>query len=87
MAKAETVVKSETAPKVGESKVDETKVTKWKGQKAKLYEDHKNTSGVIRYLSKEGLTTSEIAKVVDKRYQHVRNVLITPVGKKVAPVA
>jgi hypothetical protein len=45
----------------------------------KLRADHKTTSGIIRHLNAEGLTKGEIAKVTGKRYQHVRNVLITPV--------
>lgn len=35
-------------------------------------------SGQIRYLSSKGKTTSEISKMMNIRYQHVRNVLITP---------
>lgn len=46
-----------------------------------LLEQHKNLSGVIRFLDAEGLKRGEIAKIVDRKYQHVRNVLITPVGK------
>jgi predicted transcriptional regulator len=33
------------------------------------------TSAKIRYLSYVGKTRSEIAKILDIRYQHVRNVL------------
>ena len=40
------------------------------------------TSARIRYLDSEGLSRSEIAKALGKRYQHVRNVLITPIGQK-----
>lgn len=50
----------------------------------KLTEDHKNMSGVIRYLDSQGLSRGSIAKVVERKYQHVRNVLITPVGSKAA---
>ena len=39
-------------------------------------------SAKIRYLNSLGLTRSEIAKKLDIRYQHVRNVLITPVKTK-----
>lgn len=44
-------------------------------------------SNVIRYLSAEGLTRSDICKVFHAggdniRYQHVRNVLIHPLKKK-----
>ncbi len=38
------------------------------------------TSARIRYLDAEGYSRSEIADKLDKRYQHVRNVLITPVA-------
>ena len=37
------------------------------------------TSSRIRYLSSIGWTRSAIALKLKKRYQHVRNVLITPV--------
>lgn len=51
-----------------------------------------NTSKKIRFLSSEGYSTSEIYKILkhvgvttkvggEIRYQHVRNVLITPVGQ------
>jgi len=40
-------------------------------------------SAKIRVLDSKGYTRSEIAKYMNIRYQHVRNVLITPlVGKK-----
>lgn len=38
-------------------------------------------SAAIRYLDSEGLSRSAIAKLLDIRYQHVRNVLITPLKK------
>lgn len=40
-------------------------------------------SAKIRYLDKENFTRSDIAKVMGKRYQHVRNVLETPLKRKV----
>lgn len=40
-----------------------------------------NTSQKIRFLDAQGYTRGQIAKYLDKRYQHVRNVLITPVKK------
>ena len=40
-------------------------------------------SSKIRYLSAKGKTTSEISKMMNIRYQHVRNVLITPLKKVV----
>lgn len=38
----------------------------------------KSKSSVIRYLAGAGYTRSAIAKFLNIRYQHVRNVLITP---------
>ncbi len=40
-------------------------------------------SARIRYLDSEGFTRSVIAAFLGKRYQHVRNVLITPLMKDV----
>ena len=42
------------------------------------------TSAKIRYLTAEGLTRSQIAKHLDIRYQHVRNVQITPLKSDMA---
>lgn len=39
------------------------------------------TSGKIRHLNNAGLTRSEIAKALNIRYQHVRNVLIQPLKR------
>lgn len=39
------------------------------------------TSSKIRYLHSQGLTRSQIAKLLNKRYQHIRNVLIEPLKK------
>ena len=61
--------------------------TKTKAEvKAKTYkmEDYLSKSAMIRSLSAEGKTRSEIVKIISEaqgfaiRYQHVRNVLITP---------
>jgi hypothetical protein len=46
-------------------------------------------SAAIRGLDQLGFTRSEIAAMLEKRYQHVRNILVTPVTKqkvKVQPV-
>lgn len=40
-----------------------------------------NVSKAIRGLNSEGFSRSQIAKMLNKRYQHVRNVLITPIKK------
>ncbi len=37
------------------------------------------TSSKIRFLNKLGFSRSEISVELNKRYQHVRNVLITPI--------
>jgi hypothetical protein len=39
-------------------------------------------SAVFRHLKSEGLSRGQIAKVTGKRYQHVRNVDITPLTNK-----
>ena len=41
----------------------------------------KNKSQVIRYLDGEGFSRSAIAGFLNVRYQHVRNVLITPLKR------
>lgn len=40
--------------------------------------DLPTVSSKIRALNSEGYTRSEIATFLGKRYQHVRNVLVTP---------
>lgn len=40
-----------------------------------------SVSAAIRKLHADGKSRGEIAKLLNKRYQHVRNVLITPVKK------
>lgn len=40
------------------------------------------TSSKIRYLDSKGIKRGQIAKILNKRYQHVRNVLITPLKKQ-----
>lgn len=47
-----------------------------------LYKKLTTKSAVIRYLNAEGMKRGEIAKLLGIRYQHVRNVLITPVKKQ-----
>lgn len=39
-------------------------------------------SKAIRALVAQGFKYGPVSKMLDKRYQHVRNVMITPVGKK-----
>lgn len=46
-----------------------------------LLQEHKTKSNVIRYLASQGKTRSEIAKLLNIRYQHVRNVLTQPLKR------
>lgn len=42
-----------------------------------------SVSALIRELSAKGMSRGQISKYTGKRYQHVRNVLITPIKKSV----
>lgn len=53
-----------------------TKTLKYDEKKLEGFE---KTSTKIRYLSACKCSTSEISKILNIRYQHVRNVLITPI--------
>jgi hypothetical protein len=55
----------------------ETKIENFKNKadEAKTAE-FKTTSDKIRYLNSKGYTRMQIAKLLGKRYQHVRNVLV-----------
>jgi hypothetical protein len=48
-----------------------------------LEAEHKNISGVMRYLAgaPHNMKTGDIAKYIGKRYQHVNNVLKQPLKK------
>jgi hypothetical protein len=48
-----------------------------------LIEKHGSVSAAIRFLNSENHTRGQIAKILNKRFQHVRNVLITPLKKSV----
>jgi len=48
----------------------------------KLVKELGTKSAVIRKLNADGLSRSDISKVMKIRYQHVRNVLITPIKKQ-----
>ncbi|PHR96667.1 MAG: hypothetical protein COA78_28425 [Blastopirellula sp.] len=39
-------------------------------------------SDKFRYLASEGIATKDIAKITGKRYQQVRNTLVTPLKGK-----
>lgn len=47
-------------------------------QKSKI-DSFSTKSAKIRFLHSEGWSRGEISKFLEIRYQHVRNVLITPV--------
>lgn len=72
------------------AKVEETKgvvapasAPKYNGQA--LIKEHGSKSAAIRFLNSKGETTGAIAKILGIRYQHARNVLVTPLtGKKLA---
>lgn len=49
---------------------------------ALLLAEHGTKSAVIRFLSAQGYKRVEIAKMMEIRYQHVRNVLTQPLKKK-----
>lgn len=75
------------AKKTNTQTVEKTEVTttfdpKAFGTPEELKTKHGSWSAAIRHLSAvEGLENGQIAKVLGKRPQHVRNVLIIPVGK------
>jgi hypothetical protein len=79
---AQAVKKAETTK---DQKSDTVSMSK---AQAKAIEDLTSVSARIRYLDSEGFTRSQITKMIPNasgnklRYQHVRNVLVTPVAKK-----
>lgn len=86
MAKATKTQAVET-PKVEAQTIVQPTVTEVQPIKhdyTKLMEELKSKSAVIRFLDSEGHTRGAIAKFMGIKYQFVRNVLITPVGKKTA---
>lgn len=50
----------------------------------KVLDGMETKSAKIRYLDSEQFTRSQIAKVLNIRYQHVRNVLITPLKRNIS---
>lgn len=49
--------------------------------KDSVMETYKTKSAAIRFLLAEGMKRGEVAKLLEIRYQHVRNVEITPIKK------
>jgi len=45
---------------------------------SQVLETLQTKSSMIRYLHSEGFSRSQISQILGIRYQHVRNVLITP---------
>lgn len=50
-------------------------------QAPELVQQFGSVSAAIRFLDSKGLERGQIAKIMSRRYQHVRNVLITPLKK------
>ena len=61
------------------TKLDNTKVESPNFDKE--LESLPTTSSKIRFLNSKGLSRSQIKTILKIRYQHVRNVLITPIKK------
>lgn len=57
-----------------------------KAQEKVMSAENMTISAKIRYLNSEGFGNSSIANHLNKRYQHVRNVLMTPMKRKVVVV-
>ncbi len=53
--------------------------TKTKTAELRKYENLPTKSAKIRAMSKDGMSRGDISRALQIRYQHVRNVLITPV--------
>lgn len=70
-------VKTETPATTALTK--EQIATNQKANLAKLVSKFGTKSAMIRGLTAEGMSRSDIAKSTGLRYQHVRNVLITPI--------
>lgn len=55
---------------------------KKEGKLPEKYASLKNTSERIRAMSADGFDRGAISRMLKIRYQHVRNVLVTPLKKK-----
>ena len=49
------------------------------GDEKELFSNLPTKSSKIRFLNSKGWSRGDISRYMDIRYQHVRNVLITPV--------
>ena len=72
---------SKAAAKTKDKAVTENKTVSITAAQTKAINGMSTVSAKIRYLDSEGYERGEIAKALGKRYQHVRNVLITPITK------
>lgn len=83
-AAIETTISNEaqlTTDKKGRVAVVPIELTK---AQQKAFDECTTLSAKIRYLNSEGFSNGQIAKFVDRKYQHVRNVLTTPMKRVVA---
>lgn len=86
MSKAKATAKKKSPPQIVEAPVDEVKVLT--SQQQRDLEAAKSISDKIRYLDSQQIARGQIVKVLAKhlgrnvRYQHVRNVLETPLKRK-----
>lgn len=81
---AESNVQTAIADEVTQASVSTTKSFPYAidgSQAAKAIEEHGGVSKAIRALTAKEYSRGEVAKMLNKRYQHVRNVLITPIKK------
>jgi hypothetical protein len=72
------------ATELTEAQVSQTKTYPYAidgTQATKAIEEHGGVSKAIRALTAKEFSRGEVAKMLNKRYQHVRNVLITPIKK------
>jgi hypothetical protein len=58
-----------------------TMAPKIEGTQVELIAKYGNKSGAIRALNSQGFKTADIARALDIRYQHVRNVLTQPLKR------
>lgn len=58
-----------------------TMAPKIEGTQVELIAKYGNKSGAIRALNAQGFKTADIARALDIRYQHVRNVLTQPLKR------
>lgn len=84
MAKPNKQVKTETTAPVAETKGKRAPVVITADMQKVLdgFDAEMTTSAKIRALDSAGWTRSQIAKGLNIIYQHVRNVLITPLKKQ-----